>query len=42
MKVPLAVFGHLADVILEDGAKKATKYLSPKLVVKATLHGEAR
>lgn len=29
------VFGKLADAILEDGAKKATKYLSPKDVVKA-------
>jgi hypothetical protein len=40
MNIPLAVFGHLADVILKDGAKKATKYLSEKLVVKATRQGK--
>ena len=30
------VFGELGRCILEDGAYKATKYLGPKLTIKAT------
>lgn len=34
------VFGQLAEVILEGGAKTATKYLGPKEVIKATRRGK--
>jgi hypothetical protein len=30
-----AVFGQLAEMVLEGGVRKATKYLSPKLTIKA-------
>lgn len=38
--VPNAVYGQLAEAIVNGGAKKATKYLSPSLVVKATRIGK--
>ena len=38
--VPRYVFAQLAEAILQAGAKRATKYLSEKLTVKATLHGK--
>lgn len=34
------VFGEVFVPVLFGGAKKATKYISPRLVVKATLHGK--
>ena len=36
MEVSSKIFGQLAEIILDEGARKATKYLSPKLTVKAT------
>ena len=38
--VPNAVYGQLAEIIVNGGAKRATKYLSPSLVVKATRIGK--
>lgn len=38
-KVSRKIFGELAEAILLLGAKRATKYLSPKLTVKATFRG---
>jgi hypothetical protein len=35
MQVDAKVFGQLAECILDQGARKATKYISPKLTVKA-------
>lgn len=34
------LIGQLVEIIVEGEAKKVTKYLSPKLVVKATRHGK--
>lgn len=34
------MYGQLAEQVLNGGAKKATKYLGEKLVVKATLRGK--
>lgn len=42
MAIPRNVFGQLAEAILEAGAKRATKYISSKEVVKATLQGRPR
>ena len=42
MKINRSLFGQLMEVILEGGAKKATKYLDKNTVVKATLHGKPR
>jgi hypothetical protein len=39
-KVSRKLFGQLAEMILEGGAKKVTKYISPKLTVKATFQGK--
>ena len=39
MKISRKLFGQLAEIILEGGAKRATKYLGPNLTVKATLQG---
>lgn len=36
MAIPRNVFGQLAEIILEGGARKATKYISEREVVKAT------
>ena len=36
MAVSRAVFGQLAEIILEGGARQATKYLSERETVKAT------
>lgn len=36
MSVPRNIFGQLAEVIIEGGARQAIKYLSPTEVVKAT------
>jgi hypothetical protein len=36
------IFGTLAALIIQSGAKKATKYFSDKLVVKATRRGKLR
>lgn len=33
---------QLAEMIIEGGAKQVTKYLSPKLTVKATRQGKVR
>ncbi len=38
--VPNAVYGQLAEALVNGGAKRATKYLSPSLVVKATRIGK--
>jgi len=38
--VPNAIYGQLAEIIVNGGAKRATKYLSPRLVVKATRIGK--
>ena len=35
MEVSSKIFGQLAEIILDEGARKATKYISPKLTVKA-------
>lgn len=35
-------FSQLAEIILEGGAKKATKFFSPREVLKATLQGKPR
>ena len=40
MKLSRKLFGQLAEIILEGKAKKATKFLSPNLVLKATYHGK--
>lgn len=42
MKLSRNLFGQLAEAILEVGAKKATKYLSERDVVKATYQGKRR
>ena len=42
MKASRELFGRLAEAILEGGARKATKFLSPTLVVKATRRGRRR
>lgn len=42
MKLSRKLFGQLAELILEGGAKKATKFLSADLVLKATLQGKSR
>lgn len=42
MTVSRKLFGQLAELILEGGAKQATKYLSPRLTVKATFQGRRR
>ena len=39
MKIPRKVFGDLAEAIPLTGAKKATKYLDSKTVVKASRIG---
>ena len=39
MVISRKIFGQLAEIILEGGAKQATKFLSPKEVIKATLQG---
>lgn len=36
MQVSRQVFGQLAEIILDGGARKATKYVSDKVTVKAT------
>lgn len=35
-------FGQLAEAVLDGGAKRATKYVSEKLTVKATYQGKRR
>lgn len=40
MKISRKIFGDLAEVILEGGAKQATKYLDEKTVVTATFKGK--
>ncbi|MGH8651728.1 MAG: hypothetical protein ACREYE_05875 [Gammaproteobacteria bacterium] len=40
MAITRKAFGQLAEAILEGGAKKATKYFSPREVLKATLQGK--
>jgi hypothetical protein len=42
MTVTRKIFGTLAEIILEGGAKQATKVFSPSLVVKATRKGKRR
>jgi hypothetical protein len=44
MKITRRIFSDLAEIILEGGAKKATKFFSEKLTVKATrkLYGGKR
>lgn len=42
MKIPRKIFSELAEVILEGGAKQATKYLDEKTTVKATFQGKRR
>lgn len=42
MAINRKLFGQLAELIIEGGAKRATKYLSDKLTVKATLQGKPR
>lgn len=42
MTIPRNVFGELAAVVSERRAQSATKYISPKLVVKATVRSRAR
>jgi hypothetical protein len=39
MSIPRYVFAQLAEIVLSDGAKKATKFISPREVVKATFQG---
>jgi hypothetical protein len=36
MEVPNRVFGQLAEAILKNNARKATKFISNRLVVKAS------
>jgi hypothetical protein len=36
------VFAALTEIVLEGGAKRATKYISEKLVVKATVRNRER
>ena len=36
------LFGHLAEWVLDNGAKRATKYLSEKLTITATYQGKHR
>lgn len=40
MSISRNLFGQLAEMILEGGAKRVTKYVSPKLTVKATFQGK--
>lgn len=43
--IPRALFGQLATLIIDEGAKRVTKFLTPRLVVKATrkvYRGETR
>jgi len=40
MAIPRYVFAELAEAIMLIGVKKATKYLSPTEVVKATRRGK--
>lgn len=44
MAIPRNAFSQLAEAILEGGARKATKYVSEREVVKATpiLYGKQR
>lgn len=42
MAIPRYIFSKLVVGLMEVGAKKATKYLSPKEVVKATFQGKRR
>jgi len=35
-------FAYLAELIIDSGAKKATQYISPTEVAKATRRGKAR
>lgn len=39
-KVSRKLVAQLVEMIIEGGAKKVTKYLSPKLTVKATFQGK--
>jgi len=38
--IPARTYGQLAAKIIEGGAKRATKYLSPRQIVRATLVGK--
>lgn len=40
MKISRKLFGELAEVILEGGAKVAVKYLSDRSIVRATYRGK--
>lgn len=40
MYISRNVYGQLLEMVVECGAKKATKYISEKYVIKATRHGK--
>ena len=40
MAISRKAFAQLAEAVLEAGAKKATKYFSPREVLKATYQGK--
>lgn len=40
MTVPKDVFADLMQLVLVHGSRKATKYISPKEVIKATFQGK--
>jgi len=40
--IPRNVFAALTEIVLEGGAKRATKYISEKLTVKATVRSKSK